>query len=379
MNKIIDRLIILIIGIACVWFAGYPEYNRITAVLVMIIYSGLAYYLSEKRHCHMLASLMSMVILIDDGFLPCMIVMFYDTVFSAKNKNYKGLMVLISCIVLYIFLIVQGRDYFYINEILSNNVLIVLWIWGVIMGVYLAFNTSEIMTLRKEKVLIRDEGEEIRQLMRQKNKYIREQQDSEITMATLRERNRIAREIHDNVGHLLSRSILQVGALRAIYKEEPIAEALLSLQDTLNESMTSVRNSVHDLHNESLDLHKSISELISQNTRFDVNFDYDMSDFVPRKIKYCIISIITEAFQNTNKHSNGNKIDIELREHPGLFQLVFSDNGHCNNITESGIGLHNMKSRVDELEGSMRISTESGFRIFISIPKNQKTQTEGKL
>jgi signal transduction histidine kinase len=42
-----------------------------------------------------------------------------------------------------------------------------------------------------------------------------EKQDYEIYLATLRERNRIAREIHDNVGHMLSRSILQIGALKA--------------------------------------------------------------------------------------------------------------------------------------------------------------------
>ena len=49
-----------------------------------------------------------------------------------------------------------------------------------------------------------------------------EKQDYEIYLATLRERNRIAREIHDNVGHMLSRSILQMGALITIHKEEPL-------------------------------------------------------------------------------------------------------------------------------------------------------------
>jgi 8-oxo-dGTP diphosphatase len=62
--------------------------------------------------------------------------------------------------------------------------------------------------------------------------------------------------------------------------------------------------------------------------------------------------------------------EIELREHPGLFQLIFADNGHCGNVSENGIGLHNMETRVSELGGSMRISLEKGFRIFISIPKS---------
>ena len=357
-------------GITCVMFADYPEYSRLIVILVMLIYSGLSYYLAEKRHNYWVGAFMSGIILFNDGFLPCIIVMIYDTITNLTNKKYKNLIVLISCIAIYVFLLVFGRNYFYIHEVFSNDVLVVLWILGVIFSVYLALNTSEITSLRREKMLIRDEGEEIKQLMQQKNKYFREQQDLEITMATLRERNRIAREIHDNVGHLLSRSILQVGALRAVYKDEPMSSALLSLQDTLNESMTNVRNSVHDLHNESLDLCKSITELINQNTKFEVKFDYDMSEFVPRKIKYCMLSIITEAFQNANKHSDGNSIEIELREHPGLFQLIFADNGHCGNVSENGIGLHNMETRVSELGGSMRISLEKGFRIFISIPKS---------
>ena len=45
-------------------------------------------------------------------------------------------------------------------------------------------------------------------------------QDYEIYLATLKERNRIAREIHDNVGHMLTRSILQLGALSVINKDE---------------------------------------------------------------------------------------------------------------------------------------------------------------
>jgi len=50
-------------------------------------------------------------------------------------------------------------------------------------------------------------------LLRQKNRELIEKQDYEIRLATLNERGRIAREIHDHVGHLLSRSILQIGAL----------------------------------------------------------------------------------------------------------------------------------------------------------------------
>lgn len=71
-------------------------------------------------------------------------------------------------------------------------------------------------------------------------------------LATLNERNRIAREIHDNVGHLLSRSLLQVGALQVVNRDETVRQGLDTMRDTLSGAMDSIRRSVHDLHDESV-------------------------------------------------------------------------------------------------------------------------------
>ena len=89
-----------------------------------------------------------------------------------------------------------------------------------------------------------------------------EKQDYEIQVATLNERNRIAREIHDSVGHLLSRSILQLGALKAVHRQEPELNAQLdTLKSTLSQAMDSIRESVHDLHEESIDLRSQLETL----------------------------------------------------------------------------------------------------------------------
>ena len=66
----------------------------------------------------------------------------------------------------------------------------------------------------------------------EKEQGVNARQDYEINLATLNERNRIARDIHDNVGHLLTRSILQIGALLTIYKDNTIKEGLNSIKDT---------------------------------------------------------------------------------------------------------------------------------------------------
>ena len=83
-------------------------------------------------------------------------------------------------------------------------------------------------------------------------KALAEKQNSEIYAATLRERNRIAREIHDNVGHVLSRTILLTGAARAINKDQNLDSLLKGLDNSLNSAMDSIRSSVHDLHDDAV-------------------------------------------------------------------------------------------------------------------------------
>ncbi len=227
--------------------------------------------------------------------------------------------------------------------------------------------------LREELKSLRDTSKEYEMILEQKNRTLRENQDTQIYMAALKERNRIAREIHDNVGHMLTRSILQIGAIKAINKNEDLSSPLNDLHNTLNTAMTSIRSSVHNLHDESIDLHSAICEIINGIDGLDITFDYDMEKNIPKNIKYCFINVTKEAVNNTLKHSNATKMDILIREHPGFYQLLIQDNGTDIKLNhESGIGLTNIEDRVKSLNGNLKISTDSGFKILISIIKNME-------
>ncbi len=251
---------------------------------------------------------------------------------------------------------------------------IILTILSILIGMLLYFRTSDNLSLKNELIKTRDTSAEQTNYLIEKNKDLLDRQDNEIYMATLRERNRIAREIHDNVGHMLTRSILQVGALIIVNKDEAQKEHLESLKDTLNEAMTSVRSSVHNLHDDSIDLRHAINEAVNpMKEKYAVNLDFDMSDNVPKKVKLCIIGVVKESLSNVVKHSDGNVIGITLREHPGFYQLLVEDNGNCSDdIKESGIGLSNMRDRIDSVDGLITFTpSEKGFKVFASIPKNK--------
>lgn len=237
----------------------------------------------------------------------------------------------------------------------------------------LRMRTSASEELEKKYIESRDSFAELNLHLSDKNRHLRERQDNDIRVATLKERNRIAREIHDNVGHLLSRSILQVGALSITAKDQLQKEGLDALSETLNNAMTTVRRSVHDLHDDSVDMKNAITEAIKPlyDENINVTLDYSVSENVPNNIKFSFISIIKECVSNVIKHSSADSVSVILREHPALYQLVFEDNGgFTGELSGDGIGLSNMRSRVEELGGIITVThSENGFKIFISIKK----------
>lgn len=240
--------------------------------------------------------------------------------------------------------------------------------------VLLRRRTADLLQIEKKYIETRDSSAEVTMLLTEKNRHLRENQDYEIRLATLRERNRIAREIHDNVGHLLSRSILQTGALCTMSKDETVQEGLSSLSDTLNNAMTTIRKSVHDLHDESVDLRQALEEAVRPlpENGIILKSEFDCTQELPNKIKLCLISIVKEGVSNILRHSSADRASVILREHPAFYQLMVEDNGRCNGTTETdGIGLSNMRERIANLGGIIQINAdENGFRIFITLKKD---------
>ena len=167
-----------------------------------------------------------------------------------------------------------------------------------------------------------------------------------------------------------------MGAIQIINKDENLAEPLDSVKTTLDEAMNSIRKSVHDLHDDSIDLESSLRDAISPlKDNFRVTFDYDISGHISGKVKYCFIAIVKEAVNNIIKHSSGDAVSIIVREHPAMCTLCVEDNGECSEIISTGgIGLENMRDRVNALGGVLNITAgKNGFKIFASIMKKRNT------
>ena len=229
--------------------------------------------------------------------------------------------------------------------------------------------TAMLVKLRNEYVVLRDNTKEFSIQLEQKNKDLMEKQDYEIHLATLDERNRIARDIHDSVGHLLSNSILQTGALMATCKDDTLREKLSTLNKTLVTGMDTVRSSIHDLYEESVDLYTEIKALCDTFDFCAITLEYDMDSNPEKKVKYTLLSVVKEALSNIIRHSDATLVTVALREHPALYQLIVRDNGTKKSASDEGLGLKNIAQRVESVGGLSNTGFENGFSVFVSIPK----------
>ena len=250
------------------------------------------------------------------------------------------------------------------------GITVFLWVFfGVAASRYILSGTDRIQW-QILWIRIQDDDREYNRMLKLKNRYLIEKQDAQVYSATLKERNRIAREIHDNVGHLLSRALIQTGAVIAVSRDEQTKPLLLSIKETLDCAMNNIRNSVHDLHDESVDLEQTVREMTEKAEGYTVSYEYDMSQDLPKELKYCIISIVKEALSNVTRHSDADRVKLLLREHPAFYQILIQDNGKCVHPGDgTGIGITNMRQRVETFGGTIDIRTENGYRIFIHIPK----------
>ena len=242
---------------------------------------------------------------------------------------------------------------------------------GAAIAVLLYFLVSRIEDAVEKYHVLRDELAEKNMMLVSQNKRLKEAQNNEVHLATLKERNRIAREIHDNVGHMLTRSLLQSGALMIANKDENLKEPLEGLNSTLDQAMTSIRESVHDLHDESIDLQAVIGEnLKTAENRFTTSFNYEIKDGLPTSVKLCFAGIVKEAVSNAVRHSNGDALSVTVKEKPGVYELTVSDNGKTDEIHQTGIGLANMRERVEQVHGNITFEAkETGFTVNANVPR----------
>lgn len=355
MQTLIDRLLILAVCLLLI-----PVNRGFSAALAGLIIAVIISEINIIYHHKWVTAGLTCGYLIACFFYPQFFVFLPLLLYDAVWNRYYWLIAAIGAAQLYDFSQIEIKELLFL-AVIDFTVC------------YLSNRTRHLVILKEELLELRDTSKELEIVMKEKNHELLLNQDNEIHLATLQERNRIAREIHDNVGHMLSRAILMVGAIKAMNQNNALDDSIMSLKETLSNAMTAIRSSVHDLHDEAIDMKETMQQLITEFQFCPITMDYDMSSHVDRNVKLAFIAITKEACSNIIKHSNASKVEVIAREHPGIYQLLIKDNGTKVTLNkENGIGLGNMEDRVKALNGTISFDSENGFKIFVMIPKHNK-------
>lgn len=210
----------------------------------------------------------------------------------------------------------------------------------------------------------------------------REQERMRRTRDKLQERARIAREIHDNVGHQLTRASLQAEALRVVHADEPgVAADFADVKRTVDEALQLVRTSVHALNDNAVDLSVQLERIV-EGTRSDGGPQIElevMAEHAPANVANCFAAVLREALSNTMRHACAQTVTVRCMEHPSFYQLIVTDDGvgevqASGRGTAEGMGLTSMRERIEALGGTFTAGPRAGaggWRVFATVPKQQ--------
>ena len=243
----------------------------------------------------------------------------------------------------------------------------------------LALRTVQEEAARRSLHVVRDDLREKVLTLQDTNARLLQAQDYELRAAALAERTRIAREIHDGVGHLLTRLLLQVKALQVVHREEPgVVADLTTLDGGLDEALDSMRRSVHALSDDGEELATSLNLLGSRCGIESVRVDCSTEAEPPAAVARCVVAVVREALTNAARHGGARSARVAVADYPAFWQVTVDNDGIVPAEGEpaaagrggSGLGLRSMTERVEALGGRVRITPRPRFTVFATIPKD---------
>ena len=234
-------------------------------------------------------------------------------------------------------------------------------------------------TSEKERIL------RLNSQLQMANRKLEEYAQEQVRMTETRERNRLAREIHDTLGHSLTGIITGIEACIMLMDIAPEAtkEQLRAIAEVARNGITDVRHSVNALRPdalETLSLESAIRKLVEESekstgVKIDLvfpenlqNLDQDEEDVLYR--------IVQESITNAIRHGKATHIDVRMVHVDNDLRIRIADNGKgCDNI-QSGFGLHHMQERIDMLKGTLSYSGKDGFVIEAVVPIRVEAEEE---
>jgi signal transduction histidine kinase len=233
------------------------------------------------------------------------------------------------------------------------------------------------MALDEEKA--RQESERLTNELELVNQRLREYALQVEELAIAKERNRLAREIHDGLGHSLTTIYMQIQAARAVITRNPAKaqEMMTTAQNQTQEALVDVRASVAALRTgqeDGLPLPEKIRRLVERESMAASGLEFTLHGEpcpLSPQAELTVFRAAQEGINNALKHAQATSIRIRLDySQPERVKLTIQDNGIGTNHFDGGFGLIGLKERAILLDGDFRVTSAhgEGFTLEVEVP-----------
>ena len=200
-----------------------------------------------------------------------------------------------------------------------------------------------------------------------------------------RSRSQFAKELHDGMGPLLSSAKMSLSALSTENMSQEQRDILSNTRFVIDEAIRSVREISSNMSPQVLNdfgLARGIQNFLSRieslhtiEIAFDTNLNKERFD---NDVEVVLYRVVCELINNSLKHSSCTRIEVSLMQDKPFLELKYRDNGcgfNPESVMSSGMGLSNITSRIDSLNGELSIDSTMGEGM-VAIARIDTTKTE---
>lgn len=209
---------------------------------------------------------------------------------------------------------------------------------------------------------------------------VNEQSEKLKDLAVVEERNRIAAEMHDTVGHTLTAAVLTLEAAEGLVSEPQATQKLHQGKEQVRRGLSELRASVKVVRagNETnfVAVLEQLLQEIRSNTGLDIHLVMESKITLPTLQAGVLLSAIKECTTNAIRHGHATHVDILIGEYNGHLRIAYTDNGSGTDNIKTGSGLSIMRERVQSVGGTLEIESAlgEGFTVSLIVPTVQRKE-----
>jgi two-component system sensor histidine kinase DesK len=211
------------------------------------------------------------------------------------------------------------------------------------------------------------------------NRKLRKANEEIENLAKVAERERIARDLHDVLGHTLSVITLKSELAGKLIDRDPqrAGKEIREVEQISRQALTDVRDAIRGYRSQGLVAELAQAKSTLETAGLTVQCDAATTVKLPAVQESVLSLAVREAVTNVVRHAQARTCRMRLEQQNGSCRLEIRDDG-CGTSNGEGNGLRGMRERVEMLGGTLQRSTEAGTTLTITLPlKEVMSKTEG--